>query len=136
MKKFSGVQLNKIAKKYNLAEVYIFGSQINGFQRDGSDFDIAVRFKDGLPKVEKRGKIYGNLISDLNSCFPKEKVDLVFIDEILLDFQFKVVAEGELIYAQDIEKALNFKENIINYYRDYKYFIDEYYKGVLETVGS
>lgn len=44
--KFSKMKLNQVAKEYQL-----------------SDFDIAVRFEKGLPKKEKRGRVYGNLFS-------------------------------------------------------------------------
>lgn len=131
MVKFSKTEIEKIVKEYNLADVYIFGSKINGFQRDESDLDIGVRFKKGLP--DKRGKIYGNLFSDLQSCFKEEKIDLVFIEEVPLHFQFKIVSEGELIYSENLNDSSDFLEKTANYYRDYKYFIDEFYKGLLES---
>lgn len=130
---FSKTELNQIAKKYQLADIYIFGSQVSGFQRKESDFDIGVRFEKSLPKKEKRANIYGNLFSDLNICFKNKKIDLVFLEEVHLHFQFKIISQGELIYSKDREDSLNFKEKIINYYRDYKYFIDEYFQGILEV---
>ncbi len=136
MLKFSKIKLNKIAQDYGLADVYVFGSQLTGFKRKGSDFDIGVRFKKGLPKEEIRGRIYGNLFSDLSLCFVGKPIDLVFIDEVPLHFQFKIVAEGELIYSNDMDNSLNFLERTVNYYRDYKYFIDEFFQGILEQVKS
>lgn len=131
--KFLKTKLNQIAKEYQLADIYLFGSQISGFQRKESDFDIAVRFEKGLPKKEKRGKVYGNLFSDLNLCFKNQKIDLVFIQEVPLHFQFKIIDNGELIYSKNLEDSFNFQEKIINYYRDYKYFIDEFFQGILEV---
>lgn len=131
--KFLKTKLNQIAKEYQLADIYLFGSQISGFQREESDFDIAVRFEKGLPKKEKRGKVYGNLFSDLNLCFKNQKIDLVFIQEVPLHFQFKIIDNGELIYSKNLEDSFNFQEKIINYYRDYKYFIDEFFQGILEV---
>ena len=134
MTKFSKQKLGKIAKIYQIVDIYLFGSRVAGFARKESDFDIGVRFKKGLPLAEKRGKIYGNLFSDLQDCFPKKKIDLVFIDEVLPHFQFKIVTEGELLYSEDLKNTYDFKEKVINFYLDYKYFIDEYFQGVLETV--
>ncbi len=131
--KFLKTKLNQIAKEYQLVDIYLFGSQISGFQREESDFDIAVRFEKGLPKKEKRGKVYGNLFSDLNLCFKNQKIDLVFIQEVPLHFQFKIIDNGELIYSKNLEDSFNFQEKIINYYRDYKYFIDEFFQGILEV---
>lgn len=133
MRKFFKRKLNEIAKSYQIADIYLFGSQILGFQHPESDFDIGVRFKKGLPEPERRGKIYGNLFSDLQSCFKEKKIDLVFIEEVPLHFQFKIVTEGKLIYSHNLNETHNFKEKIINFYRDYKYFIDEYFEGILEA---
>jgi len=133
MLKFSKIKLNKIAREYKIADIYLFGSRVSGFQREDSDFDIGVRFENGLPKIGERGKIYGNLFSDLCLCSKEQKIDLVFVDEVPLHFQFKIVAEGKLTYSRNMENSLNFQEMIANRYRDYKYFIDDFFQGVLET---
>ncbi len=131
MIKFNEKKLKKAAKKYDLADIYLFGSRISGFAREDSDLDVGIRFAKGLPE-EHRGKLYGDIFSDLLPCFGREKIDLVFIDEVLLHFQFKIINDGQLIYSKNIEDSMNFQEKIANYYRDYKYFIDEYFNGVLE----
>lgn len=133
MVKFSQKKLNQIAKQYNLADVYVFGSKITGFQRKGSDLDIGVRFQKDLPEPSKRGRVYANLFADLNLIFKGQKIDLVFIEEVPLHFKFNILSQGKLIYSQNLDKTFNFKEYIFNYYRDYKYFIDEYFQGILAT---
>lgn len=131
MLKFSKDKLKRIAIIYNLEDIYLFGSRIVGFSRQDSDFDIGVRFQNGLPKIEERGRIYGKLFADLSQIFPERKIDLVFIEEVPLHFQFKILTEGRLIYTKDRENSLNFLEKIVNLYRDYEYFINEYFEGVL-----
>lgn len=131
MIEFNEKKLIAVAEKYGLADVYLFGSRISGFAREDSDLDVGIRFKNGLPKEEQRGKLYGDIFSDLSLCFDRTKIDLVLIDEVLLHFQFKIINDGQLIYANNKENSMNFQEKIANYYRDYKYFIDEYFKGVL-----
>ena len=129
--KFSDEKLKKIAENYGLIEVYLFGSKITGYEREGSDLDVAVRFQNGLPAIAQRGKIYGDIFADLSSVFKGEKVDLSFIEETPLHLQFKIVAQGEMIYSKEKIRSLNFLEKIVNQYRDYKFFIDEYFQGVL-----
>ena len=132
MIEFNEKKLKSAAKKYDLADIYLFGSRISGFAREESDLDIGVRFAKGLPEEGQRGKLYGNIFSDLLQCFDKVKIDLVFVDEVLLHFQFKIINGGQLIYSKNMENSMNFQEKTANYYRDCKYFIDEYFKGVLE----
>lgn len=129
--KFSDKKLKEIAEDYGLIEVYLFGSKITGFARKDSDLDVAVRFQNGLPAIAQRGKIYGDIFSDLSTVFKGEKIDLTFIEEAPLHLQFKIVAEGELVYSKEKVQSLNFLEKVVNQYRDYKFFIDEYFQGVL-----
>lgn len=133
MVEFNLEKIKEVAGQYNLADVFIFGSQVDGFARKDSDLDVGVRFENGLPSVEQRGKIYGELFADLSSCFPRQKLDLVFIDELQLHFQYKIFTQGKMIFSQNQEKSLDFQERIFNLYRDQKYFIDEFFKGVLES---
>jgi|GEM_PF-1198658 len=129
--KFSNKKLKEVAERYKLAEVYLFGSKITGFAREDSDLDVGVRFQNGLPPATERGRVYGNIFADLGPVFGKEKIDLTFIEEAPLHLQFKVVCKGKLIYAKEKIKACNFLEKVANQYRDYKFFIDEYFQGVL-----
>jgi len=126
-------KLKEIAKKYKIADIYLFGSKVLGFERKESDFDIAIRFKGELPKPKEIGKIYGGPFCQLQEIFKGKKIDLVFIQELPLHFQFKILTEGKLIFSENLEDSLNFLEKIANLYRDYKFFIDEYFEGILKT---
>lgn len=122
-----------ICEKHGIREAYIFGSEITGFKHPGSDLDFGIILKKGLPPAKKRMKIYGEIFSDFSTVFSGKKLDLVFLEEVPLHFQFKVLTEGMPVYMTDLEESYNHKEKIINLYRDYKYFIDEFYKGLLEA---
>ncbi len=55
-----------ICEKYFIREAYIFGSEISGFKHPGSDLDIGIIFKNGLPETGKIMIIYGEIFSDLS----------------------------------------------------------------------
>lgn len=128
-------KLKIITERSGVRDFYIFGSSALEIRHDTSDLDIGVIFKNGLPPTGERMKIYGEIFSLLSEAFPEEKVDLVFLEETALHFQFKALTEGKLIYSADINQAFNYLEKVINFYRDYKYFIDEFYQGMLETAS-
>lgn len=106
--KFSDKKLKEIAENYGLIEVYLFGSKITGFEREGSDLDVAVRFRNGLPAAAERRKAYGDIFADLSSVFKGEKIDLIFIEEAPSHLQYKIVSEGELIFSKEKIQSLNF----------------------------
>ena len=124
-------QLAEICKEFGIRDVYLFGSTVEGFTHPGSDTDIGIIFSKGLPG-KNRMKLYGDIYSVFNGIFRQKKLDLVFIEELPLHIRFKAVTKGELLYTADLEASLNYKEYVINMYRDWKFFIDEFYKGLLE----
>jgi len=130
---FNLQKIKEVAVQYGLTDVFVFGSRMEGFARKDSDLDVGVRFENGLPLVEQRGKIYGELFADLSNCFSGQKLDVVFIDEAPLHFKYQIFTKGKMIFSKDQEKSLDFQEYIFNLYRDQKYFIDEFFKGVLES---
>ncbi len=132
MKRVSKKKLKEIAERYNLADIYVFGSQVSGFSHPGSDFDIGVRFIKKLPSIKKRTRVYGDLYVELSSCFKKENLDLVFIQEAPLHIRYKILTQGELIYTRDQIESCNYLEKTVLTYNDYKYFIDEFHEGILE----
>ena len=134
MIEYSEDKIAKIADKHQLADVYLFGSKITEYEHPESDLDIAIRFEESkLPEKSKRMVIYGDIFADFDLEFKGEKVDLVFLGELPPHIQFKVVTKGELIYTANLEDSLNFKERVINKYRDFRYFLDEYYDGALKN---
>jgi hypothetical protein len=43
------------------------------------------------------------------------------------------LTERKLIFSENLEDSYNFLEKITNLYRDYKFFIDEYFEGILKA---
>jgi hypothetical protein len=123
--------LDEICREFSIRDVYLFGSTVEGFTHPGSDTDIGIVFSKGLPD-KNRMKLYGDIYSAFNGVFHLLKLDLVFIEELQLHIRFKALTEGELLYTADMEASFNYKEYVINMYRDWKFFIDEFYQGLLE----
>jgi predicted nucleotidyltransferase len=128
-------ELAEICREFGIRDVYLFGSTVEGFAHPGSDTDIGITFSEGLPE-KNRMKLYGDIYSAFNGVFGLKNLDLVFVEELPLHIRFKAVTKGELLYTADLEASLNYKEYIINMYRDWKFFIDEFYQGLLENDGQ
>lgn len=74
MNKVNSKQINKIAKKYNLDILLLFGSQLREkkYLHLESDFDVAYLSKKDLNLMDE-----AKLICDLMPVFKSDKVDLV-----------------------------------------------------------
>ena len=87
--------LKKIAMKYSIEKIILFGSRARGDYTKTSDYDIAI-FKSNITPLEKA--LFNNNIEELNTL---KKIDVVFVDENLTDgFINNIKREGVIIYEQ------------------------------------
>jgi len=125
--------IRKIAKKYGIALIYLFGSQSENGARylQGndinteklSDLDLAVSFKI-IPSHPM--KIYGALYKELSEVFEPFNIDLVFMHEVDILFQYEIIKgirifEKNASFADELEEMvmkraedLAFKKRIMN----------------------
>lgn len=109
------LKIAKIALKYQLKLVIIFGSFAIGKQRLGSDLDIAVL---GLEDVGFNDQI--NLISELILIFNKD-VDLSVLNRANPLLLFEASKNPILLYG-DREEFFKFRLYAFNAYHDYAPF--------------
>ena len=88
-------QIKKIASKYKIEKVVLFGSRARGDNSRVSDYDIAI-FGNELSPIDKA------LFSfDIEEISTLKKIDIVFIDESLDDELIRnITKEGVVIYEQ------------------------------------
>lgn len=106
----------KIAQKYRVLLMVIFGSQAQGKTHPKSDIDIAV-----LPAKMTKDmsmKVYSDFLGDMEKIFPGIKVDIAFIplaDPFLLD---NIVKSGQLLFGKKID-FIEFQLKAFNRFQDY-----------------
>lgn len=116
---FNKEKIAKIAKKYHLKFVVLFGSRARKEARNiESDLDIAV-----FAGKEVDYKLLLNLFSEFSDVFPEENVDVRSLDITNLLFRYQVIKHGLLLFGNEKE-YLEYKLNIIKQYTDdgEKYF--------------
>jgi len=92
----------RVAEGHRLSLVLLFGSSATGDKiHAGSDYDIAVSGRDGLP--DYRG--YGALIADFQEVLPGREVDLVFLQRADPLFLSRIVENCVLLYGNPGELA-------------------------------
>lgn len=96
-------KLNKLAEKYQLRLVILFGSRVKEKLHQESDFDIAY-----LPKKELSGKGIIDLNCDLMEVFKTDKVDLVDLRKVNPFLRFEIAKKSQLLYGKEMD-YLNFK---------------------------
>ncbi|GFP24740.1 hypothetical protein HKBW3S43_00056 [Candidatus Hakubella thermalkaliphila] len=93
--------LQKIAQKYDLRIILLFGSAVSAKLYRQSDIDIAVL----APKSELGLKDYCDLLFDLQKLFPGREVDLALLNRADPLFLKKIMENCELLYGHPRELA-------------------------------
>ncbi|MEK7202845.1 MAG: nucleotidyltransferase domain-containing protein [Patescibacteria group bacterium] len=91
-------KIKKIAQKYNLEMVLLFGSQVNGRAKPDSDVDIAYSAQKPLSTDEKI-----DLNNDLGNLFHKDNVDQVDIKSANPLLLHEISTNCKLLFGQEID---------------------------------
>jgi len=116
-------RLFDVFRRNGILLAYLFGSRAKGDAREESDYDFAILFGRAvgvLEEVELAVEVADSL------DIPADKVDVVPLDKAGLDLAFKVVREGELIYAQDEETRRRFETRVLIDALDFYDLMDVY----------
>ncbi|MBV6510847.1 MAG: hypothetical protein FMNOHCHN_00325 [Ignavibacteriaceae bacterium] len=100
---------------------YLFGSQVSGKTRFGSDLDIAVWFAQ-----EPSLNILGNLVGDLEDL-TGERIDLVELNGLPQKkpkLAYNVVSKGVFLFTKDEKLHVEFKTKTFLHYLDFKPVIE------------
>ncbi|MEJ2249894.1 MAG: nucleotidyltransferase domain-containing protein [Candidatus Lokiarchaeota archaeon] len=124
--------IKKIAQKYNLSLIYLFGSKAIKKDSKLSDTDIAVLPKDGVKKDRK--DLVLDLIFEFSQLFHSDKIDLLVLEGSSLSIQYNVISEGKLLYANNPDVRSDYETRIIKLYLDFKKFEEEYYENMRKSI--
>lgn len=88
--------IKKIAQKYKLELILLFGSQFSGKTYKGSDFDIAYLSRNDLDLAKE-----ARLIIELSPIFKSENIDLVNLRKSSPLLLYAITQKCQVIYAKN-----------------------------------
>lgn len=141
------MDIEEICKKYGILALYAFGSKakevvelFSGSKAGGgdlllSDVDIGVVFFQPPREPKQSVSLYKNLYAELAELFKPYQLDLIFLQQAGIILQFQAI-NGYVLYSADEDKRLDYEEQVIKIYQDYKIDYEQYIKEVLEAVSE
>lgn len=109
--------------KNEVIAVYLYGSYARNKQKDDSDIDLAVLFTDNIDNALSLRFAYEDQLSKILL----KKIEIQELNICRIDFAYRVLQEGILIYSGNNNKRIQFEINTMNSYFDLKPFFDEFY---------
>ena len=135
-------KLREICQKYNIALVYLFGSQkenslklLNGEKVDIkdplADIDVGIVFSQDIESIPERHKVYSYIYNDFEDLFLPYHLDLVFLQECHSVFQTEALL-GICVYSISEEFKDEYEMMVLRRAADFKYVLDKYAEDALE----
>ena len=135
-------KLRDFCQKYNIALVYLFGSQkenslkiLNEEKVDINDpladIDVGIVFSQDIESIPDRHKVYSNIYNDFEDLFLPYHLDLVFLQECHSVFQSEALL-GICVYSISEEFKDEYEMMVLRRSADFKYVLDKYAEDALE----
>jgi predicted nucleotidyltransferase len=94
---------------------YLFGSRVNGRESPQSDCDIALLLETPSPGLEREEQIRHALCLSLHS----DNIDMVVLNQAPIELAFVVIAEGKVLFQQDLASRVEYEADVLSRYYDY-----------------
>ncbi len=123
----SEVQFTKIEaflRENNVLFTYIFGSYARNEQHPSSDLDIGIYLKEPF---DTTADLLMTLNFEISQIIEGIEIDVRILNKGSLEFLFKVITDGLLLFSIDDVKRMQFEKSVFFGYLDFKPALDTYY---------
>jgi len=124
-------------RKLNVGVVYLIGSRASGESGPASDIDIAIVFLNGKGPKNK-SEIHPVLYDLLTNEFPvtmTNDVDIIYLEETSLSFQFEAISSGRVLYECDAEFRADYEEAVVKEYLDFVFLEKTFSEALMERLS-
>jgi uncharacterized protein len=118
-----------------IAAVYLFGSLATETATSLSDVDIAVLF-DRRVEPEEFRRLEGELFFELSKRLHTDEIDLVILNVAPLSIRYGVLQGRQLIYYSDQHQVIDFENETILVYLDFKPYREELNREFLNGLNN
>lgn len=95
--------------------VYLFGSQVAGSPGPMSDVDLGVLLDPAVDGLQ----VQARLAHEAACALEIDRVDVVLLNQAPIELAYAVIAQGKLLYEQDIATRVEYEANVMSRYGDY-----------------
>ncbi len=125
-------RLRQIAERYGLDLIVVFGSQVTGRARPGSDIDLAVRWVHRpWNDPDRELALVGELTE---AVWGRGDLDVSFVNGADPLFLFEVASDGQALYERQPVDFIEFQSYAARRYYDAQKFFDRQWNDLKERV--
>jgi len=140
-KKLPGDTLDRVSRVIPLISddqdvlvLYLFGSGAQNCLQPLSDIDFGILLSRRFSKKQRLKKQI-ELLGRFNDFFGTDEIDLVVLNDAPPRLSFNILKDGKLLFLRDKKAIIDFREQLLNYYLDFKYFRENFDRTFMKGVG-
>jgi len=115
-----------VKKQSDIIALYLTGSSGTSSETPRSDIDLVALFKQSPTLFRLL-----SLEAQFSIILRKERIDLVDLSRSSLEFRFRVIRDGDLLFCRDEIALADYVENVINLYGDYGVALHRFYENYI-----
>ena len=126
--------VDSLAGDKDVVALYSFGSLAQNALKPLSDLDFGILLSYQMSKkdsFDKELKLVGLFTGSLQT----EEIDLVFMNHAPSNIAFQIVKTGKLLLCNDRGALIDFREQVVMSYLDFKFVRDAFDSAFLKGVG-
>jgi predicted nucleotidyltransferase len=126
--------VDSLAGDKDVVALYSFGSLAQNALKPLSDLDFGILLSYQMNKKEcfdKHLKLVGLFTESLQT----EEIDLVFMNHAPSNIAFQIVKTGKLLLCNDRRALIDFREQLVMSYLDFKFVREAFDSAFLKGVG-
>jgi predicted nucleotidyltransferase len=95
--------------------VYLFGSQVEGNLGPMSDYDLALL----VDRAVDGRRVLAQLAHKVARALQTDRVDVVLLNRASIELAYAIIAQGKLLYEQDVATRVEYEATVLSRYGDY-----------------
>ena len=126
--------IQAVKQHSDVVALYSIGSVVTNGLKPLSDLDFAILLSGQLNRQQRFEK-HLELIGIFNTIFHTDEIDLTILNDAPFRFCFVVLKTGHLLYCKHKAELVDFHDQVIKNYLDFKYFRDSFDRTFLRGIG-
>ena len=119
----------------DVAALYLFGGLAENDVKPLSDLDFGILLSRKLDQGTRLSR-HLDLIGLFVDILKTDEIDLVLMNDAPLKIAYEILKTGKLLYCNNEIELINFFEETVKYYLDFKFFRDNFDAVFLKGIGA
>ncbi|QNB47806.1 hypothetical protein BR63_16955 [Thermanaerosceptrum fracticalcis] len=118
-----------------ISAVILFGSLVMGKETPLSDVDLAILYRRNLDNDEL-ARVHSHVYGIITDLLETDDIDLINLNTAPLSMKYGAIKQSKILLLNNRKEYIDFWEQTVKQYLDFKPLLDECNKTLLETLAG